>query len=459
MNGARGQGLMDRLRSAVGERHVLTGDLVAGYDQDWTGRWRGEPLAVVRPGSTEEVSAVIVACAAAGVALVPQGGNTGLVGAAAPADGEVVLSTTRLRAAGVPDPGSGTIETGAGAALAAVQDAARAGGLELGVDVASRGTATIGGVLATNAGGARVLRHGTTRAQVLGIEAVLADGSVVTRMNGLPKDNTGYDLVQLLVGSEGTLGVLTRAVLRLSPRPPARAAALLALADADAAVTVAASLRAVPGLDAMEFYTAAGLELVLAAGRARAPFADAAPVHVLAEAVGPDADELSEALALALDDAPGLLDAALATSETDRAQLWALRESHTEVLAPLEPVKLDVAVPLAALPAFLDRLTAIVDATAPGVTPVPFGHLAEGNVHVNLPGAAPFDKEGAVTDAVLTLVAELGGSISAEHGIGRAKRRWLHLGRSDADIAAMRAIKRALDPAGLLSPGRLLPDD
>jgi FAD/FMN-containing dehydrogenase len=277
-------------------------------------------------------------------------------------------------------------------------------------------------------------------------------------MNGLPKDNTGYDLVQLLVGSEGTLGVVTRVVLRLSPRPPARAAALLALDDIASAVAVTRSLRAVPGLDAVEFYTAAGLELVLAAGRARAAFSGSAPVHVLAEAVGPDADELSEALATALDEAPGVRDAALATGETDRARLWALRESHTEVLAALEPVKLDVAVPLAALAAFLDRLDEVVAATAPGVTPVPFGHLAEGNVHVNLPGAAPFDKDGAVTDAVLTLVAELGGSISAEHGIGRAKRRWLHLGRSAADIAAMRAVKSALDPAGLLSPGRVLPD-
>jgi FAD/FMN-containing dehydrogenase len=450
--------LLEQLAAAVGERNVLTGDLVAGYDRDWTGAWHGDPRAVVRPATTDEVAAVVAACAQAGVPLVPQGGNTGLVGAASPSDGEVVLSTTRLRAVGVPDPGTGTVEAEAGATLEAVQTAARSAGLELGVDLASRGTATIGGVLATNAGGARVLRHGTTRTQVLGLEAVLADGTVVTRMNGLPKDNTGYDLVQLLVGSEGTLGVLTRALLRLSPRPAARAAALLALEDAASAVAVAGALRSVPGLDALEFYTAAGLDLVLAAGRARTPFADAAPVHVLAEAVGPDADVLAEALAEALEELPGLQDAALATSETDRARLWALRESHTEVLAPLEPVKLDVAVPLVALASFLERLPEVVAAVAPGVTPVPFGHLAEGNVHVNLPGARPFDVDGAVTDAVLGLVASYSGSISAEHGIGRAKRRWLHLGRSAADVAAMRAVKQALDPAGLLSPGRVLPD-
>jgi len=450
--------LLPHLRAIVGDQHVLTGGLVAGYDRDWTGRWRGWPRAVVRPGSTGEVRAVVLACAAAGVPVVPQGGNTGLVGAAAPADGEVVLSTLRLRAVDPPDPAGGTIESGAGATLASVQETARASGLELGVDLASRGTATIGGVVATNAGGARVVRHGTTRTQVLGLEAVLADGSVVTRMNGLPKDNTGYDLVQLLVGSEGTLGVVTRVVLRLAPRPPARAAALLALDDVPSAVGVVRRLRAVPGLDAVEFYTAAGHELVAGAGRARPAFAAAAPVYVLAEAVGADADEVTEALAAAVDEAVGLQDAALATGESDRARLWAMRESHTEVLARLEPVKLDIAVPLPVLAEFLDRLDDVVAATAPGVTPVPFGHLAEGNVHVNLPGARPFDEAGAVTEAVLTLVAELGGSISAEHGIGRAKRRWLHLGRSAADIAAMRAIKGALDPAGVLSPGRVLPD-
>ncbi len=453
-----GADLLDALRAAVGDQDVLTGDLVAGYDRDWTGRWRGRPLAVVRPGTTAEVRSVVLACAGAGVPIVPQGGNTSLVGGAAPADGEVVLSMVGLDAVGIPDAAAGTIEAGAGATLASVQEAARAAGLELGVDLASRGTATVGGVIATNAGGARVIRHGTTRTQVLGLEAVLADGSVVTRMNGLPKDNAGYDLVQLLVGSEGTLGVVTRAVLRLSPRPRARAAALLALDGVDAAVAATRALRGVQGLDAVEFYTAAGQDLVVGAGRARPVFATSAPVYVLAEAVGADADELSEALAAALEEAPGLQDAALATGEADRARLWALRENHTEVLARLEPVKLDVAVPLPAFAEFLHRLEAVVATTAPGVTPVPFGHLAEGNVHVNLPGAGPFDEAGAVTDAVLTLVAELGGSISAEHGIGRAKRRWLHLGRSPADIAAMRAVKRALDPAGLLSPGRVLPD-
>jgi FAD/FMN-containing dehydrogenase len=452
--------LLRRLRAAAGDAHVLTGDLVAGYDTDWTGRWRGRPLAVVRPGTTAEVREVVLACAAAGVPIVPQGGNTGLVGAAAPADGEVVLSTRRLDAVGVPDRGTGTLEAGAGATLERVQDAARAAGLELGVDLASRGSATVGGVVATNAGGARVIRAGTTRQQVLGLEAVLADGSVVTRMSGLPKDNVGYDLVQLLTGSEGTLGVLTRVLLRVTPQPAARAAALVALDGMPAAVELLAALRAgVPGLDAVEFLTADGVDLVLAAGRAPAPFRRRAAVHVLAEAVGPDADILVGALADAVGGVEGVGEAAVAVADTDRKRLWALREAHTEVLAALRPVKLDVAVPVPALAAFvaeLSEVTASSSGGAGGGRPVLFGHLAEGNVHVNVVDVPP-DREDAVTDGVLRLVAAHGGSISAEHGIGRAKRAWLHLGRSGADIAAMRAVKAALDPAGLLSPGRVLP--
>ena len=448
--------LVGRLRRAVGDAHVLTGDLVAGYDTDWTGRWRGRPLAVVRPGDTGEVREVVLACAAAGVAIVPQGGNTGLVGAAAPADGEVVLSTRRLDAVGVPDASTGTIEAGAGAALERVQEAARAAGLEVRVDLASRGSATVGGVVATNAGGARVLRAGTTRQQVLGVEAVLADGSVITRMSGLPKDNVGYDLVQLLTGSEGTLGVLTRVLLRVTPRPPARAVALVALDGMPAAVGLLRALRAgVEGLDAVEFVTADGIDLVLAAGRAAAPFRERAAVHVLAEAVGPDGDLLVEALAAAVPGVEGVRDAAVAVADADRRRLWALREAHTEVLAPLRPVKLDVAVPVPALAAFVAELPQVT-ATAGGGRPILFGHLAEGNVHVNVVDVQP-DREEAVTDGVLRLVAAHAGSISAEHGIGRAKRAWLHLGRSPADIAAMRAVKAALDPADLLSPGRVLP--
>jgi FAD/FMN-containing dehydrogenase len=399
---------------------------------------------------------VVLACGAAGVPIVPQGGNTGLVGAASPDDGEVVLSTWRLDALAVPDPATGMLEAGAGVRLARAQDVARVIGMELGVDLASRDSATVGGVVATNAGGARVLRAGTTRQQVLGLEAVLADGSVVSRLSGLPKDNVGYDLVQLLTGSEGTLGILTRVQLRVTPRPAARATALVALDGMPAAIDLLVALRSgVDGLDAVEFLTAEGLEAVVAAGRARRPFRQNAPVHVLAEAVGPDPDALVEALAEAAEVVPGVRDGAVAAGETDRAGLWSLREAHTEVLAPLRPLKLDVAVPVPALASFVADVPKVTE-QAGGGRPVMFGHLAEGNVHVNVVDL-PADREDAVTEAVLGLVAAHGGSISAEHGIGRAKRAWLHLGRSAADIAAMRAVKTALDPAGLLSPGRVLP--
>jgi len=451
--------LLDRLRDAVGDTQVLVGDLVTGYDRDWTGRLHGHPLAVVRPGSTAEVVAILRACADAGVPIVPQGGNTGLVGAASPSDGEVVLATGRLAEVGAPDPVGGTIVAGAGATLETVRLAAAAAGLEVGIDLASRGTATIGGVVATNAGGARVLRHGTTRAQVLGLEAVLADGSVVSRLAGLPKDNTGYDLAQLLVGSEGTLGVITKVVLRVTPAPPARAAALVALDGTDAAVRLLVALRSgVDGLDAVEFVTAEGVDLVVARGLARLQFAGVAPVYVLAEAVGSSAASIADALATAVEPVEGVLDAAVATTGRERAGLWALREGHTEALAALTPVKLDVAVPVPALPAFVAALPSAVTAAAPGSRPISFGHLAEGNVHVNVVGVPP-GREERVTDAVLELVAARGGSISAEHGVGRAKRAWLHLGRSAADISAMRAVKKALDPGGMLSPGRVLPEE
>jgi FAD/FMN-containing dehydrogenase len=348
------------------------------------------------------------------------------------------------------------LEAGAGVTLLRAQEVARVAGLELGVDLASRDSATIGGIVATNAGGARVLRTGTTRQQVLGLEAVLADGSVVTRMSGLPKDNTGYDLVQLLTGSEGTLAVITRVQLRVTPLPAARATALVALNGMAAAVDLLVALRTgVPGLDAVEFLTGEGLDAVVAAGRGRRPFQGSAPVHVLAEAVGPDPDRLVDALAEAAELVPGVLDGAVAASDSDRAGLWRLREAHTEVLAPLRPLKLDVAVPVPALPAFVAQVPAVT-AGAGGGRPMMFGHLAEGNVHVNVLDVPP-GREDGVTEAVLRLVAGHGGSISAEHGIGRAKRAWLHLGRSAADIGVMRAVKDALDPAGLFSPGRVLP--
>lgn len=453
--------LAARLSRIVGTAHVLTDPaLTASYETDWTGRWRGRARLVVRPADTEQVAACVAACAEAGVALVPQGGNTGLVGGGVPMGGEVVLSLTRLSHLDPVDPLAGQLTVGAGATLSAVQSHARAAGYDLGIDLASRDSATIGGVVATNAGGERVLRHGPTRGQVLGLETVLSDGRVVRRLTGLVKDNVGYDLGQLLVGSEGTLGVITRARLRLVPHRPVRAVALAAVADTAAAQALLAALRErLDTLEAAELFHATGLDMVCATGGLPRPFPEPHPTYLLVEcAAGPGAraEALAEALAAAVAAGPGVRDAAVVGDVRGCAGLWAYRERHTEAINALGvPVKLDVAVPPGVLPEAERAVRAAVAEHAPDARLILFGHLAEANLHVNILDAGPRAEE--VSDAVLRAVAAHKGSISAEHGIGRAKAGWVHLSRSAEEIAVMRALKRALDPRGLLNPGVLLP--
>lgn len=452
------ESLLAALNVIVGSAHVLIdSDVMESYSRDWTGRWSGEPIAVVRPGTTEQVAAVVKVCADHGVAIVPQGGNTGLVGAGVPSDGEVVLSTRRLRELDAVDVRARTVEVGAGVTLAEIQGHVRAAGLDVGIDFGARDSATIGGIVATNAGGERVMRHGTTRFQILGIEAVLGDGSLIHRMAGLPKDNVGFDLVQLLIGSEGTLGVVTRVLLRLVPYVSQRAAALIGLASITDALSTADFLRnRLPGLEAADYFHDHGLDRVLEHSGLTPPFRISYPVYLVVEAVGPGA---LEELASALTEVEQVRDAAMAGTSAERHKLWAMREGHTPAISAAGiPVKLDVAVPTANLEKFETDLTDIVHAKAPGSEIVLFGHLVEGNVHVNILGVADPVEQETLTGAVLELVVALGGSISAEHGIGRAKQRWLNLNRSEADIAAMVAIKRALDPGGVLSPGRVLPE-
>ena len=323
--------LVQALRAIVGDRHVLTdADLRAPYEVDWTRRFGGPALAVVRPGSTSEVSAVLRACAGHGAAVVPQGGNTGLVGGGVPRGGEVVVSLARLSDVGAVDRALGQVEVGAGATLAALQQRATAAGLDAGLDFAARDSATVGGIVACDAGGARALRHGTARARVAGLEAVLADGSIVRRMHGLAKDNAGYDIPALLIGSEGTLAVITRVIWKLVPRLPARVAALLALPDVASAARVLAALVAqAPSLEACELMTDAGMELVLGHRRRGRPV-PRSPVYVLAElaALRDPIDELAAALRRANVD-----DAAVADDTASRERLWALREGHTEAIA------------------------------------------------------------------------------------------------------------------------------
>jgi FAD/FMN-containing dehydrogenase len=533
------------LGEVVGERHVLADpELRAGYEVDWTRRFRGEAALVVRPGDASEVVEVLRRCADAGAAVVPQGGNSGLVGGAVPLApaavgvnaragggergthagsapaglGEVVLSLARLDAIEV-DAGAARVDAGAGATLAALHDAAAPHGLAFGVDFAARELATVGGMIATNAGGPRVLRHGRMAAQVVGVEAALADGTVVRRMGAVERDATGYDLTRLLCGSEGTLAVVTRARLRLVARPARRVAVLVAFASIEDAVAAVAAWRlALPDLEAADVLFDNGLERVCAHRRLARPFEQAHPVYVLVEAAGgdaagptgaaaargsrgddpagspaadpadapgadpagspgadpagspaadpagsrgddpagsPAADPLP-ALAAAIDGTPGVRGTVVADDTAGRARLWTYREDVPEALGAAGVVhKLDVAVPPQRIPELAARAPELVERIEPRAEVFLIGHLAEGNLHVNVLGLDPGDERADA--AILELVAELGGSIAAEHGIGQAKVRWLGLSRTPEDIAAMSAIKRALDPGWRLNPGKLLP--
>ena len=444
------------LGDVVGAEHVLLDPSTrASYETDWTGRFSGSARCVVRPATTQAVAAIVRLCREAEVPLYVQGGNTGLVGGSVPGErAGVLLSTARLSAVDPVDVVSAQVTVGAGATLASVQTHVRAVGFDVGVDFAARDSCTIGGMAATNAGGERVLRYGTTRAQVLGVEAVLADGAVISRLGGLPKDNTGYDVASLLVGSEGTLGIITRLRLRLVPLLPGRTVALVAVDDTAAAVSLVQRLRVLSSLEAAELFFADGLALVREKAGLTAPFADEHPAYVLVECAArtDPTDELVDMLGQAGE----VRDATVASDARGRHALWAYRESHTEAInAAGVPVKLDVAVPLPSLAACVEELPRVIAGASRAARLILFGHVNEGNLHVNVLGAV--DRGEEVSDAVLELVAAYGGSISAEHGVGRAKTPWLRLSRAADEIAMMRAIKGALDPTGLLNPGVLLP--
>ncbi|MFT3717067.1 MAG: FAD-binding oxidoreductase [Gordonia sp. (in: high G+C Gram-positive bacteria)] len=448
--------LLDDLAGVVGDAHVLTDpSVIAGHLTDWTGRDSGPALAVVRPASVAETARVVRLVAGAGAVLQTQGGNTGLVGGSVPPARSdrpvVVLSTVRLDRIDDVDVAGRTVGVGAGVTLAALHEAAARAGLAFGVDLAARDSATIGGMVATNAGGIHVVRYGDMRAQVLGIEAVLASGEILRRWLPLRKDNVGYDLPALLAGSEGTLAVITGVLVRLV-RPPARAAVAVAAVDSvDAALRVVTAVEdAGLTLQAAELMTRAGIDLVVEHG-ARRPVASESPFAVLVEGAGAAPDALAEVLA-----APGLVDDA-AIEAAPAGDLWTLRESHTETIArsttrPI--VKLDVSAPTGRIGELLDRVAAL--AAAVGGRSIPFGHLADGNIHVNVLDV-PEPDAAALTREILTTVAELDGSVSAEHGVGRAKTDYTRLGRSEADMAVMRRIKDALDPDGVLNPGVIFP--
>ena len=442
------------LREIVGPGQVLTAaELVAPYATDWTRRFSGPCLAVVRPGSTAEVARVVAACAEANIAMLPQGGNTGLVGGGVPAAEPgpmglpVIVSLRRLSQIGEVDQLSGQLTAGAGALLGDVQRHAASAGWMYGVDLAARDSASIGGTVATNAGGIHVIAHGMSRAQLTGIEAVMPDGSVVSHLEGLLKDNTGYDLAALLCGSEGTLGIITAVRLRLH-RPPGRTSVAL-IGSPSYASALALMASATSPVLAAEVIDDTGMDLAGKVTGLAWPLAQRWPLVVLLELIDGGDGSGFESL---LDDES---DAVVACDAAERARLWEYRERQSEAFSSLGIVhKLDVSVPLASLAQCAEELRSVVDSFSDVTVFGVFGHLADGNIHVEIAG--PDADDTRVDHAILRCVARYGGSISAEHGVGRAKAGDLHLCRSAAEIEAMRAIKSALDPAGLMNPGVLL---
>ncbi|WP_264047777.1 FAD-binding oxidoreductase [Methylobacterium flocculans] len=454
--------LLGRLDSRLGRGGLLTAEAdLAPYAVDWRRLFPGRPLAVARPASTAEVSAVLAACHAAGVAVVPQGGHTGLAGGATPdaSGGQVVLSLARMNAIRRVDPLGLTLEAEAGCILKVAQDAAEAEGRLLPVSLAAEGSAMLGGIIATNAGGINVLRYGMTRNLVLGLEVVLADGTVVDGLRALRKDNAGYDWKQLFIGSEGTLGVVTAAILRLVPRPRHTATALLAVPDPDAALRLLKAAQDALGDTIQAFELIAGASLALVAEHAGlASPIGAADWTVLMEA-GSSLDGLREAVETLLGEVlerGDAVDGVLAESGQQAAALWALREHITEAEARAgKSVKHDVSVPIPAIPGFLAAADEALAAGAPGTRPNTFGHMGDGNIHYNVLIGPEHDPE-AINRLVHDAVARFGGSISAEHGIGQYRVDELVRHRRPEEMALARRIKHALDPQGLLNPGKVL---
>lgn len=443
--------LVAALRACVGDDHVLVDDdLRAGYEIDWLRQWEGRARCVVRPADTAQVAAVVRACAAEGTPIVTQGGNTGLVGGSVPRGGEVLLSTRRLDALGPVDVAAQQVTAGAGVTIEALQQHARAAGLDFAVDWGARASATVGGAVSTNAGGSRVVRFGTMRSQVMGIEAVFADGSVVSDLHGLPKQTAGPHLPSLLVGSEGTLAIVTAARLRLVPWYRSTAAALVACDSLVDAVAMLPELRAVPSLDAVELLMPEALSVAcrhLGVAPPLDPASAGAFVMIDCAAHRDPADDLLGVLG----DRRGVL-----ALGAQRHELFDIRDHVTIAIGALgTPVKLDVAVPVEHLDRLVRRVRAALARLAPAAELIVFGHLAEGNLHVNVLGAG--DAGPAVKDEVLTAAIDLGGTISAEHGIGVAKADWLERLHGPEHVAVLRAVKDALDPQGLLNPGVLLP--
>ena len=462
--------LFAKLAGIVGPAHLLTDARdFAGALVEPRGLYTGSARALVRPADTGEVAAVVAACAAAGVPIVPQGGNTGLVGGQIPGGPEIVLSLTRLNKVREIDALADTMIVEAGVTLAECQAAAERADRLFPLSLASEGTCTIGGNLATNAGGVAVLAYGNTRELCTGVEVVLPDGRIVHALSKLRKDNTGYDLKDLFVGSEGTLGVITAAALKLFARPKARTTAFVGLADPDAALKLFRSAREHFGASVVSFelIPRIALDFVLRhAERARDPLGEPHPWYVLVELATQSAagleDAATEWLGGAAED--GLIDdAALAASGEQRTAFWALRENISDV-QKFEggSIKHDVSVPIGAVPQFIAEASEAVARRTPAARIVAFGHMGDGNIHFNVSQPVGADRSAfladwdAMNDVVHDIAARHQGSFSAEHGVGALKRDLLARKKDPAALDVMRMIKRALDPQGIMNPGKLL---
>jgi len=461
--------LIDDLKSIVGAGGWSDDpDELAPHLTEWRDRFRGATCVMVMPRTTAQVSAIIKACAAAGVAVIPQGGNTGLCGGAIPdmSGEQVLLSLSRLDAIRKVDVADSSIVVGAGCVLADVQQAARDVGRFFPLSLSAEGSCQIGGNLATNAGGINVLRYGTARQQVLGLEVVLADGTVWDGLRSLRKDTAGYDMKQLFIGSEGTLGVITAASLKLYPDPGETATSLLALSAADDAAQILALMRERMGgrIQAFELMSDRCLRFVERhVPDATAPFENSSPWYVLCDAAGDDAYyKLEGVLALAAEN--GLLnDAIIAKNQTESDRLWRIRHSISEAQKS-EGVSLkhDISVPIGSIGVFLQRGKLLLEQLAPEARLVAFGHVGDGNLHYNISqpagadGTEFRDSGERLTEAIYDLVDELGGSFSAEHGVGVLKKDQLRRYRGGAELALMRAMKAALDPGNTLNPGKVI---
>ena len=465
--------LLDEISKAVGAKGLVTDPKeMAPHLEELRGRYRGAALALVKPGSTEEVAAVVGLAAAAQVPIVPQGGNTGLVGGQVPPEhGRALLvNLARMNLIRDLDPVDNTITVEAGCVLASVQAAAAEAERLFPLSLAAEGSCQIGGNLSTNAGGIHVLRYGNMRDLVLGLEVVLPDGRVWDGLRRLRKDNTGYDLKQLFIGAEGTLGVITAAVLRLFPAPAQKATAFIGLARVEHALAILERARAAAGdqLDCVELMPRLGLEFTLRHIPDTSDPLDAPhPWYLLLELASAKAgDHLNETLEALLAEAydEGLIaDAALAASAAQAAAFWRLREGMSEAQKPEGgSIKHDISVPVSQISAFLARAIPLVEGMIPGVRPVPFGHLGDGNLHFNLSQPLGVERQEfldlweEINRAVHELVAELGGSISAEHGIGRMKVEELKHFKSAVELELMKRVKAALDPDNLMNPGKVL---